>query len=236
MWLLSRQPNAIMRSASSLGAVTQSMKDQLRHLLSQRALTLAGPGESFTLSTGRKSKFYFNCKPITLSSDGSVLVADAFLEKISELPAPVQAIGGRTIGADPIVSSVVIRAAAHNLRLEGFLVREKQKAHGTRELIANAPAPGTRVVIVDDVITTGKSVIEAIDAAVESGCVVVGVISLMDRLEGGEAAIRQKIANYSAIFTRDDFPKIREAEKSDTTNSEVQSSTRGDSTLTTPGR
>src|SRR5205823_8824609 len=131
------------------------MRDNLRDLLAKRALRLAGAGEWFTLSTGKKSKFYFNCKPVTLSSDGASLVADAFLDKLKDLPERVTAVGGRTIGADPIVSAIITRAPDRGQRLEGFLVRDKQKTHGTLELIANGPKPGTKVVIVDDVTTTG---------------------------------------------------------------------------------
>src|ERR1700682_5906303 len=104
-----------------------SMKDSLRELLVQRAL---GTGQKVTLSTGRKSKFYFNCKPVTLSSDGASMVADAFLEKLKNLPEAVTAVGGRTIGADPIVGAMMMRALERGQQLEGFLVREKQKAHG----------------------------------------------------------------------------------------------------------
>ena len=199
------------------------MKETLRDLLAQRALRLAAPDEWFTLTTGRKSKFYFNCKPVTLSSDGASLVADAFLEKLKCLPESVTAVGGRTVGADPIVGAMMMRALERGQRLEGFYVREKQKAHGTGELIANAPKAGTKVVIVDDVITTGRSVIEAVDAAREAGCIVVGVIALMDRQEGGEASIRASSPAYYAIYTRQDFPEIGEAEKWDTTTSEKHS-------------
>src|SRR5947209_17088533 len=98
-----------MRSFSSKGEFSDAMKDELRDLLAQRALRVARAGEWFTLSTGQKSKFYFNCKPVTLSSDGAPLVADAFLEKLKGLPEPVTAVGGRTLGADPIVGAVMMR-------------------------------------------------------------------------------------------------------------------------------
>lgn len=212
------------------------MKETLRDLLAKRALRVADPGERFTLSTGRKSKFYFNCKPVTLSSDGASLVADAFLEALKSLPDSVSAVGGRTLGADPIVGAMMMRALEHGQKLEGFYVRDKQKTHGTKELIANEPARGTKVVIVDDVITTGKSVIEAVDAAREAGCIVVGVIALMDRLEGGEAAIRARVPFYVSVYTRHDFPEIGEAEKWDTTNSEQPAETREGSTSVISGR
>jgi orotate phosphoribosyltransferase len=196
-------------------------KDALRELLVQRAL---GTRQKVTLSTGRVSNFYFNCKPVTLSSDGASLVADAFLDKLKLLPEPVTAVGGRTIGADPIVGAMMMRALERGQRLEGFYVREKQKAHGTKELIANVPASGSRVVIVDDVLTTGGSVIEAVDAAEAAGCIVVGVIALVDRQEeGGAEKIRARVPHYSALYTRQDFPEIGESDPWDTTTSEGRS-------------
>jgi orotate phosphoribosyltransferase len=188
-----------------------AMKQTLRDLLAERALRVAEPDEFFTLSTGKQSKFFFNCKPVTLSSDGASLVADAFLEKLNLLPEPVTAVGGLTIGADPIVMAMMMRATEGGRQLESFLVREKQKTHGLKERIANAPPRGTRVAIVDDVVTTGRSTIDAIDAAMEAGCVVVGVIVLMDRLESnGADNIRARVPNYHAVYTRRDFPEIGE--------------------------
>ena len=187
--------------------------DALRELLVRRALRT---GQKVTLTTGRLSTFYFNCKPVTLSAEGASLVADAFLDKLRLLPEPVTAIGGRTIGADPIVGAVMMRALERGQRLEGFYVRERQKTHGTKELIANAPPTNSRVAIVDDVVTTGGSVIEAIDAAQAAGCIVAGVIVLVDRQEeDGASRIRARVPQYFALYTRQDFPEIGEAEKSD---------------------
>ncbi len=200
------------------------MKQTLRDLLAERALRVARAGESFTLSTGRQSNFYFNCKPVTLNSDGASLLADAFLDKLNMLPESIAAVGGRTIGADPIVVAMMIRGRDRGINLNGFLVRDEKKAHGTKELIANAPPKGTRVVIVDDVVTTGQSTIDAIEAAQKAGCIVAGVIVLMDRQEqDGAANIRKHVSNYFAICTRDDFPEIGEADKWDTTTSEKHS-------------
>src|SRR4029077_1263062 len=149
------------------------------------------------LSTGRKSNFYFNCKPVTLSSDGASLIADAFLDKLKDFPDQVTAVGGRTLGADPIVGAMMMRALERGQRLEGFYVREMQKAHGTKEVIANAPASGSRVVVVDDVLTTGGSVLEAVDAAEAAGCIVAGVIALVDRQEeGGAERGRRRVAPF----------------------------------------
>lgn len=198
-----------------------AMNDALRELLVQRSLRT---GQKITLSTGRESTFYFNCKPVTLSSDGASLVADAFLEKLALLPGPITAVGGRTLGADPIIGAMMMRGLERGRHLEGFYVREKQKAHGIKDLIANAPALSTRVVIVDDVVTTGKSVLEAVDAAENAGCIIVGVITLVDRQEeGGDQNIRARVPLYYPIFTRADFPEIAEADAWDTTRSERHS-------------
>ena len=213
------------------------MKETLRDLLATRALRVAKPGEWFTLSTGRKSNFYFNCKPVTLSAEGASLVADAFLEKLNLFPESVNAVGGLTLGADPIIVAMMMRGRERGIKLEGFYVRDKKKLHGTKELIANVPPPGTKVVIVDDVVTTGQSTIDAIEAAQEAGCIVVGVIALMDRMEqDGEANIRKHVPNYFAVYTRQDFPEIGEAEKWDMTNSDTPSNIPGGFTLTTSGR
>ncbi len=219
---------------SAKGAFSPAMKNQLRQLLAERAL---GTGRKITLSTGRESTFYFNCKPVTLSSDGASLVADAFLEKLKLLPQPITAVGGRTLGADPIIGAMMMRALEHGQHLEGFYVREKQKAHGTKERIANAPPAGTRVVIVDDVVTTGGSVLEAVDAAQDAGCIVVGVIALVDRQEeDGAERISARVPHYYAIYTSQDFPEIAETGQWPTTNSDASSNIRGDSTLTTSGQ
>lgn len=193
--------------------LTRPMKQTLRNLLAERALRVAAPGESFTLSTGKKSRFFFNCKPVTLSANGASLVADAFLDALEQFHQPVTAIGGLTVGADPIVVAMIMRGLERGLKLDGFLVRDKQKAHGLKDRIANAPPLGTSVVIVDDVVTTGRSTIEAITAAKEVGCRVVGVVVLMDRKEdNGAANIQQHVPNYHAVFTRDDFPEIGDDE------------------------
>lgn len=213
-----------MKSFPFIDSFSDAMRETLRDLLATRALRVAAPGEWFTLSTGRKSRFYFNCKPVTLSSDGMSLVADAFLEALDHFPESVTAVGGRTVGANPIIGAMIMRAREHGRSLEGFYVRDEQKAHGTKELIANAPPAGTKVVIVDDVVTTGKSTVDAIEAARGAGCVIVGVIVLMDRQEqDGAANIRQHVPHYEAIFTRHDFPEIGETETWDTTTSERHS-------------
>ena len=184
--------------------------DPLRKLHADRALHT---GRRRTLSSGKASTYYFDCKPVTLSADGAPLVGDAFVQALdalpaSALPAQIRAIGGLTHGADPIVGATMLRAAAQGRPLDGFYVRKQPKRHGTMRLIENPPRPGTRVVIVEDVVTSGSSALKAVDEAQKAGCIVAGVIALVDRDEGGAEAIRRQVPGYVALYSRRDFPQI----------------------------
>ena len=158
------------------------------------------------LSNGSESNHYFDCKRTTLDATGAWLIGDAVLnvirENLDEWPV---AVGGLNIGADPIIGSVMMRAHESGLSLNGFYVRQKAKQHGTKNLIENAPAPGSGVVIVEDVVTRGGSVLQAVDAAVAAGCRVLAVITVIDRLEGGTEAVKEKVDRYFPLFTLDDF-------------------------------
>ena len=189
----------------------------LRSLLVERSLVI-GP---ITLSTGRKSNFYFDCKRVTLNPEGASLVADVFLAELRALRPKPDAIGGLTHGADPIVFAVMMRALEQGWSLPGFYVRKLQKEHGTRRRVENAPSKGARVVVIDDVVTTGSSVLQAVSAIQEAGCQVTAVLTLVDRNEGGAEAIHaQGIANYRPVFSRSDFREISESDNCPTTTSE----------------
>ena len=184
--------------------------DPLWSLLAERSLHT---GQRITLSSGKESTFYFDCKPVTLSAGGAPLVGDAFLRALDGLPPDVSAVGGLTHGADPIIGALMLRAFAHGRALDGFYVRKQPKAHGTRRLIENPPPSGTRVVIVEDVVTSGKSALKAVDEARLAGCEVVGVIALVDRQDGGAATILADVPHYIALYKRDDFPQIAGSER-----------------------
>lgn len=181
---------------------------KLRDLLDARA---ARTGE-ITLSNGAKSNFYFDCKPVTLSADGAYLTGTAFLDAIDELPERPEAVGGLTHGADPIVSAMVALSHVQGRPIQGFYVRKETKIHGTKRRIENPPKSGTKVVIVDDVVTTGGSLLKAMTGAREAGCEVVGAMALVDRQEqDGEANIRREVDTYISLYTRRDFPRIAAA-------------------------
>ena len=206
---------------------------RLRDLLDTRA---ARTGE-ITLSTGAKSNFYFDCKPVTLSADGSYLVGMAFLDALDELPEPPQAVGGLTHGADPIVSAMVVLSHVRKRPIQGFYVRKEAKRHGTKRRIENSPKSGTKVVIVDDVVTTGGSLLQAVKEAREAGCEVIGVMTLVDRQEqNGEANIRRVVDTYIPLYTRSDFPRLTDvADPCRTTMTSEQPSTPEASTFTASG-
>jgi orotate phosphoribosyltransferase len=180
---------------------TDHTKDALRSMLVERALVL-GP---ITLSNGTESDHYFDCKRVTLTSEGAELVGDAVLDVISTLPGWPIAIGGLTYGADPIVVAVMVRARERGKHIDGFCVRKEAKKHGTKNVIENAPARGSDVVIVDDVVTGGGSVLQAVAAAKQAGCRILAVIAIVDRLEGGADRIKAEVERYIPLYTLDDF-------------------------------
>jgi orotate phosphoribosyltransferase len=182
--------------------------DSLRSLLADRAVIRG----RVTLSSGAVSEYYFDCKRVMLSGDGALLVGEVVWDAIKKLRERPIAIGGLTHGADPIIGAVMMKAAEQGVRLDGFYIRQEPKKHGTQRLIENAPTSGSSVVIVDDVVTKGGSVVKAIDGAESAGCRVVGVIVLVDRLEGGAEKIKGRVPNaqYVPIFTLEDFLDIDE--------------------------
>ena len=169
------------------------MKEELLKLLKQQAAFRSG---DFTLSSGKKSDFYVDCRKVTLHPQGARLIAKIILEKIAGLK--VDAIGGLTLGADPITSSVVVLSD-----LPGFIVRKKAKEHGTKQRIEGILRPGWSVVIVEDVATTGASALEAIEAAEAAGAKVVKVISVVDREEGAKEALKNY--DFDPIFKKSDL-------------------------------
>lgn len=192
--------------------------DSLKSLLAARAVIRG----RITLSSGAVSEYYFDCKRVMLSSEGAPLVGEAFLDAIERLPEQPIAIGGLTHGADPIIGAAMMKAAEEGLHLDGFYIRKEPKKHGTQRLIENVPASGSPVVIVDDVVTKGGSVVQAIDGAESAGCRVIAVIVLVDRLEGGAEKIRARVpdAHYVPLFTLKDFLDIDEIRREWTKTSE----------------
>jgi orotate phosphoribosyltransferase len=156
-------------------------RERLRRLLRAESLMFG----DFTLASGRKSPFYFDSKKTTLLPDGAYLVAAEMLRMIRERGIRADAIGGMTLGADPIVCPVAALSQIEGPGLRAFIVRKETKGHGTERRIEGNLAPASRVIVVDDVLTTGGSTLGAIAAAEQAGHEVVAVMCLVDREEGG---------------------------------------------------
>src|SRR5436305_11155307 len=154
----------------------------------------------FKLSSGGTSDYYIDCRTTTLDAKGSRLTGEVFFEEIRQRGWKPRAIGGLTMGADPIVVAVSVVSG----ELDGFLVRKAEKQHGTGQRIEGFRRIGARVVIVDDVCTTGASTIQAIEAAREFGFEIVGVMCLLEREDaGGRAGVERAaaLAPFVALFT-----------------------------------
>jgi orotate phosphoribosyltransferase len=169
----------------------------------------------FKLSSGGTSDYYIDCRTTTLDAKGSRLTGEVFLEEIRNRGWKAQAIGGLTMGADPIVVAVSVVSG----ELNGFLVRKAEKQHGTGQRIEGFRQKGARVVIVDDVCTTGASTIQAIEAAREFGFEVVGVMCLVEREEAkGRPGVEKAAAPapFVTIFTANDVRQEHVAQTDDT--------------------
>jgi len=183
-------------------------RSALRDLLDQRCLEV---GE-FTLTTGQKSNFYFDCKKATLDGPTLVLMADAFLEEIRQLPTVPEAIGGLTMGADFIASTVAMRAAQLGDRtVQASIVRKEPKKHGTKNYIENQLPAGTTIVAVDDVVTSGKSTRLACEKLEEAGYRIVGIVALLDREAGGLEKLAQDFkCPARSVLKKSHFPRLVE--------------------------
>lgn len=159
----------------------QSERDRLKDLLTEHSLMFG----DFTLVSGKKSRFYFDSKKTTLLPEGSYLVSREILRLIREKGIQAEAIGGMTLGADPIVCPVSALSYQEGPPMRAFIVRKEAKGHGTGRQIEGNLRPGCRVIVVDDVVTTAGSTLKAIDAVLEAGLEIAAVLCLVDREEGG---------------------------------------------------
>jgi orotate phosphoribosyltransferase len=175
-------------------------RDALITLIRQKALRFG----QFTLASGKKATYYLDGKQVTLDPAGSPLVAEGLLDLLQAGPMPA-AVGGMSIGADPITAAVVTMSAVRGTPLRGFMVRKEAKGHGTHQYIEGPVQPGEEVVIVEDVVTTGGSSLTAIDRAEAFGLKVLGVMAIVDRMEGGAAAFAQRGYKLSSLLTIRDF-------------------------------
>jgi len=179
----------------------QSLRAELHAKLASKAFRFG----DFVLTSGRRSEYYVDGKQVTLDGRGLRLVARLGLEHCEALD--VDAVGGLTLGADPIAAAIVALSGEGVRPLTAFIVRKEAKAHGTGNRIEGPPLrSGMRVLLVDDTLTTGGTFLEAGEAVRETGATVVGALCVIDREEGGREALEQAGIPLRALFTRSEFP------------------------------
>jgi orotate phosphoribosyltransferase len=159
----------------------------------------------FTLASGQKSSVYIDCRQVTLSSAGAALIGAGVIELLLAAGEPVDAVGGLTLGADPIVAATLVEADRRRLNLRGFLVRKEAKHHGTGKRIEGPIRSGDRVAIVEDVSTTGASAMAAIEAVESIGCRVECVIAVLDRLAGAAQHFTETGYRFVSLLTLTDL-------------------------------
>jgi orotate phosphoribosyltransferase len=159
----------------------------MRQLLVERLASLAYRHGQFTLASGRSSNHYVNCKPVSLSGEGLALLGTLMLEHVE---ADATAVAGLTLGADPLVSAVAMRAALDGRPLDALIVRKEAKGHGTGAWLEGPlPSPGSTITVLEDVVTTGGSSLKAVHQLREAGYMVNRVVAIVDRQEGGLEAM-----------------------------------------------
>jgi orotate phosphoribosyltransferase len=168
--------------------MSASDKQRLVSLLAKRSARRG----SFTLASGKQSSLYIDARLTTMSPDGLSLVGPLGLDAIRNAQWPADSVGGLTLGADPIAYAISYASAHTASPIRAFTVRKEAKAHGTGKLIEGPFAAGDRVVVVEDVITTGSSAARAVDAVRAAGGTVLGVLALVDRDEGGRESLEAK--------------------------------------------
>ncbi|MFQ5417466.1 MAG: orotate phosphoribosyltransferase [Myxococcota bacterium] len=178
-----------------------------RRELLELILSVSFRREQVTLASGKQSDFYLDLRQTLMRPRGVALAGDLVYERLAAGP-PVEAVGGMAVGAVPLVTAVLATAAAREAEtpLLGFFVRKQAKSHGLGRRIEGGFAPGQRVALVEDTVTTGRSTLEAMDAVEDEGGKVGRVLCLVDRGEGAAEAFRARGVEIEAIYTRTDLP------------------------------
>jgi len=172
-------------------------QERLRELLRTRSITHG----DFVLASGRRSSYYIDARRTTMSGEGLLLVGQLGLARLADRRWTPQAIGGLTLGADPVAYAIASAARSRGLPLDAFTVRAQAKSHGTGRRIEGCFDPGSSVVVVEDVITTGQSALEAIGVLRAANARVLGVLAVVDREEGGRAALEQAGYEVDTLLT-----------------------------------
>ena len=182
------------------------MKTRLARLILEKSYR---EGE-FILTSGRKADYYFDCKPTALWPEGAYLLGNLFCDMLEGVD--VAGVGGMTLGADPLVSAVAVVSYTRKRPLPGFIVRKQSKGHGTNQFLEGLTnfRPGDKVAMLEDVVTTGGTLIKACERVRDAGLEIVAVLAVLDRQEGGKENLAQAGYALRSIFTRADLLSARE--------------------------
>ena len=185
-----------------------TMKKRLIELVNERTFRFTDK-PTFKLASGKMSSYYFNCKPTTLNAEGMYLIGHLLYDMIKkEKKWNPNGIGGLTLGADALSNAIAYTSYLKSDPLESFVVRKEPKKHGTMLWVEGNVKEGDKVVITEDVITTGGSTIKAIDRARKCGLKVLGVVVLIDRQEGGREAIEKLGVPVRTLLTREEILEV----------------------------
>lgn len=178
-----------------------SLREQLCDLFAERSFRVG----DFTLASGRKSPYYVDCRTTTMHSKGQALLGPVALDVLTEAGLEPDSIGGLTMGADPIAYAVAGESFRRGSPVNAFSVRKEAKAHGRGRRIEGCFEPGARVVVIEDVITTGGSALKACAAVEDEGGIVLAVLACVDRQEGGRESIEQAGYRVLSLYGVDDL-------------------------------
>jgi orotate phosphoribosyltransferase len=181
--------------------VTAGDREALRRLLLERSVRHG----DFVLASGQRSTFYIDCRPTTMSAEGMVLVGRLGAAAIRGAGWHPRAVGGLTLGADPVAYAIAAASHGTDVQMDAFSVRKESKGHGTGRGIEGNFGVGFEVVIVEDVITTGGSAKKAIQAVEDAGAKVLGVLAVVDRGEGGKATLEAEGREVLALVSAADL-------------------------------
>ena len=180
---------------SLINASSQQLRQNLLSLL----IKFAYQEGDFTLSSGASSSYYINCKQVTLRADGALIIGRLLF---SLLPEDTQAVAGLTLGADPIVSAVSVVSAYENQPIPALIIRKEPKGHGTKAYLEGPTLePGAKVVVLEDVVTTGNSAMLAVERLQAAGYQVEQIIAIVDRQQGGKELYQSKGLTFESIFS-----------------------------------
>ena len=184
--------------------MSSQLKERLYQLIKERSLKVADK-PIFKLSSGKLSPYYLDLKRVTLDPEGGYLIGNLMFEMVK--PFGVSAVGGLTLGADPIAYSTALLSYQKGEPIKPFVVRKEPKGHGTQRQIEGNVEPGERVIVVEDVVTTASSSLKAVKACREAGLEVVAVCAIVDRNEGGRENLAKEGLKLYSLFTIEDFLK-----------------------------